>query len=269
MPELPEVESVVRTLKKDIIGKKINNVVIRYEDMFNCPVSYFKDNVIGHTFTNITRKGKFIIFHLENDTFIISHLRMEGKYFYLPKNSIDNKHIHVIFELGDYNLYYQDVRKFGIMDFKTKDELFSTKPLSDVANDPLEGVNREEVLSKLKKKKNTIKEALLDQSIISGLGNIYVDEVLFKSHILPTRLSNTISEKELRDILDYSKEIFLESIKLGGTTIKSFTVSLNHSGAYQNNLLVHTKSVCPVCNNNLTIIKIGGRSTYYCASCQK
>jgi len=268
MPELPEVESVIRTLKKDIIGQKIIDLEIRYSKMILEDITSFKNHLINATFIDILRKGKFIIFKLDNGYFLISHLRMEGKYFLEKKNSLDNKHIHVIFHLSDYDLYYQDVRKFGIMVTKDKNSLFNTPPLDKVANDPLEGINEVDLFNKLKKKKNTIKEALLDQSIISGLGNIYVDEVLFLSHINPKRCANLVDLTDCRNIINYSKEIFLKSIELGGTTIKSFTSSKNHIGQFQNNLLVHTKEICPICKNKLEIIKIGGRSTYYCKICQ-
>ena len=104
---------------------------------------------------------------------------------------------------------------------------------------------------------------------MSGLGNIYVDEVLFMASIDPKREANEISKKELNDLVEYSKETFLKSITLGGSTIKSFTSSKNHAGQFQDYLLVHTKDICPKCGQKLEIIRIGGRSTYYCKNCQK
>ena len=267
MPELPEVETVIRTLKKKIIGQKIEDIDIRYPKMILEDSLQFKNKLINKTFKDILRKGKFIIFVLD-DIYLISHLRMEGKFFLEEKNSMDNKHIHIIFKLSDYDLYYQDVRKFGIMVTKTLSTLYDTPPLDHVANDPIEGIDISYVYNKLLKKKNSIKEALLDQSLISGLGNIYVDEVLFLSNIDPRRKAYQISMDELNKIVLNSKNIFLKSIELGGTTIKSFTSSKGHSGHFQNELLVHTKEICPNCHNKLEIIKIGGRSTYFCINCQ-
>jgi len=122
---------------------------------------------------------------------------------------------------------------------------------------------------KLLVKKTPIKTALLDQEIISGLGNIYVDEVLFKSSISPFKKANLLTDLEINSIIINSRLILNEAIKYGGTTIRSYTSSLGVTGLYQEKLLVHTKKTCPVCNNIISISKIGGRSTYYCKVCQK
>ncbi len=269
MPELPEVECVIRALKKNLIGEQIKSIKCSYKEMIKEDYDDFCSRLIGNTFTDITRKGKYIIFHLTNDTFLVSHLRMEGKYFLTLKDSISNPHILVEFETTNYSLYYQDVRKFGVMYTKSSEDLYITEPLSKVANDPIEGVDIDAVYNKIHKLKKTIKETLLDQSIMSGLGNIYVDEVLYRAHVSPLRKSCDVTLNEVKDIVSYSKEIFLDSIELGGTTIRSFTSSFHHIGHYQDKLLVHTKTICPICNKKLEIIRIGGRSSYYCPNCQK
>lgn len=269
MPELPEVETVRRVLKKNLINQTIKNVESNYPKMILEPFEEFKNHLVGAKFKDVLRKGKFLIFELSNGYYLVSHLRMEGKYFLEPKDSMSNKHIHVIMELDDYTLYYQDTRKFGIMFTRTKDTLYTTEPLLSVANDPIEGVDITKMYDSLLRKKKTIKEALLDQSIMSGLGNIYVDEVLYMAHVSPLRKACKINLDELNLIVESSKNIFLKSITLGGTTIKSFTSSKGHAGSYQEHLLVHTKETCPKCGKRLTIIKIGGRSSYYCDNCQK
>ncbi|MCR5786533.1 MAG: DNA-formamidopyrimidine glycosylase [Acholeplasmatales bacterium] len=268
MPELPEVECVIRALKPNLIGQKIEDIDVRYDRMILEDVSSFKSNLINHTFVDIKRRGKFIIFCLNDDTYLVSHLRMEGKLFLEEKNSMDNKHIHVIIHLSDYDLYYQDVRKFGIMVTKTKDTLFTTEPLNHLGKDPIEGVDNNIIFDKIHKKRIPIKESLLDQSIMSGLGNIYVDEVLFTSHVSPYRPSNMVTKEEIDCIIEESRKIFLKSIELGGSTIKSFTSSKNHAGSFQDYLKVHTKNVCPVCGQKLLYEKLGGRGTYYCNKCQ-
>ena len=124
------------------------------------------------------------------------------------------------------------------------------------------------LLSKFKIKKTPIKTILLDQSIITGIGNIYADEILFKSRIYPLKKANLLNESECLKIINNTKEILEEAISLGGTTIRSYTSSLGVKGSYQTKLLVHTKTNCPLCNKKLEVIKIGGRSTYYCSNCQ-
>ena len=277
MPELPEVETVRRVLKNDLIGRKINNIEVRYKNIISNDLDYFFSKVIGKTITDIKRYAKFLIIELNgNDKygFILSHLRMEGKYFYLPTNTLDNKHIHVIYHLDNgYDLLYQDVRKFGRMEFKSYDELYITKPLNEIGYDlVLTDFNediKKEILNKINKKNLPIKTILLDQSIMAGLGNIYVDEVLFSSSINPHKAGNLIKKEELDKIIDSSIKILNKAIELKGTTIRSYTSSLGVEGGYQNLLKVHTKSECPNCMEPLCCDKIGGRSTYYCRRCQK
>ena len=271
MPELPEVETVRRVLESDLINLKIIDVKVKYEPILNCDINYFKENVIGKEFIKMERRGKFLIFRL-NEGSIISHLRMEGKYFYVPKDSLDNKHIHLIYYLSNgYMLCYQDVRKFGRIEYKDDSKLYNTFPISEVGYDPIldKEIEINRIYDKIINKAVPIKTTLLDQSIIAGLGNIYVDEVLFKSRINPLLPSNKLKLNELEDIIKNTKEILSNAIINKGTTIRSYTSSLGVEGNYQNFLLVHTKEVCPLCGLKLTKVKIGGRSTYYCKNCQE
>ena len=271
MPELPEVETVRRVLDKDLIGLTITDCVIRHDNIVSDDTNEFKENVIGHKFIGTARLGKCLMFNLDNGT-IIRHLRMEGKYFYIPKDSMDNKHIHAIFYLDNgYMLAYQDVRKFGKLCFRRPEELYNTEPLNNVGEDPILNLNIdiEALYKKIHSKHIPIKTTLLDQSILAGLGNIYVDEVLFITRIDPHRESNLVTINEVEKIVEESRKIFLKSIENKGTTIRSYTSSLGITGNYQNYLLVHTKEICPCCGRALEKCRIGGRGTYYCSSCQK
>lgn len=277
MPELPEVETVRRVLEKDLIGRKINNIEIRYKNIIENDVDYFLNNMLNKKIKAMKRYAKFLIFELEGNNelgYLISHLRMEGKYFYLPHNSIDNKHIHVIFNLDNgYDLIYQDVRKFGRMEYKKENELFTTKPLNEVGYDlvltDFDQEKIEEIAKKIKKKNLPIKTILLDQKIVAGLGNIYVDEVLFNSKINPHRLGKELQNDDISKIITESKKILLKAIEYKGTTIRSYTSSLGVEGEFQQFLNVHTKTICPICNSKLIKDKTNGRGTYYCERCQK
>ena len=271
MPELPEVETVRRVLKEKLIGLIIEDVEIRYPKMILNDIDYFKKMVINNRIIDISRCAKYLIFNLENGN-IISHLRMEGKYFYTNDLSIDNKHVHVIYKLSNgYYLMYQDVRKFGIMEYKTNDDLYNTLPLDKIGVDLVltKDFDYQAIYDKIKRKKLPIKTSLLDQSIISGLGNIYVDEVLFYAKVDPTRLSNSITLDEIKRIIEGSVEILNLAIANKGTTIKSYTSSLNVTGNYQKFLKVHTKNECIDCKSKLIRVKINGRTTYYCKNCQR
>ncbi len=269
MPELPEVETVRKVLKKDLINLEITNVIINYEDMIKTDPKEFKKNLIGSKIVDIKRYGKWLVFETTNYD-LVSHLRMEGKYFYTDKVK-PLKHEHVIFEFNNGKvLRYKDVRKFGVMYLVKKDKLFIDTPLSKLGYEPFaKELTSSYLKEKLKTKKIPIKTALLDQEIISGLGNIYVDEVLFKSAVSPFKKANLLNDLELERIITSSKEILTEAIKSGGTTIRSYTSSLGVTGNYQDKLMVHTKKKCPICNQDILKAKIGGRSTYYCKNCQK
>lgn len=271
MPELPEVETVIRALRPNLISLDIVDIDIRYENIIEDDIDYFKRNVIGKKITDINRLGKFIIFNLNNGN-IISHLRMEGKYYYLPKDNVDDKHIHVIYYLSNgYMLCYRDVRKFGRMIYKENEELYTTKPLNNIGIDLIltKKFEIQTIYDKIIKSPLPIKTKLLDQGIISGLGNIYVDEVLFAAKINPKRLSNTITISELERIIEESIRILNKAIEYKGTTIRSYTSSLGVTGEYQNHLLVHTKKICPICNSKIVKEKVVGRGTYYCKNCQR
>jgi len=271
MPELPEVETVRRVLKESLINRKIIDIDIRYSPIIDMDSLEFKNKIINKTIIDINRLGKFLIINL-NEGNIISHLRMEGKYFYLKNDEIDNKHIHVIYKLDNgYSLYYQDTRKFGRMIYKENNELYSTKPLNNIGIDPIltKKIDYRLIYDKIVSRNVAIKATLLDQSIIAGLGNIYVDEVLFDSRINPHRESNKITFDEVKSICDSTVKILSKAIECKGTTIRSYTSELGVEGSYQNHLMVHTKAICPICHSNLIKDKIGGRSTYYCINCER
>ena len=263
MPELPEVETVKNVLKKDLINLKIKKVNVYYKDMIKTDYNEFINNLVGEEFLDIKRYGKWLVFETTNYC-LLSHLRMEGKYYYTDYQEPE-KHEHVIFELSNGKvLRYKDVRKFGVMYLVKKDKLFIDTPLANLGYEPFsEKLTSSYLLDKFKTKRLPIKTVLLDQEIISGL------EVLFKSGISPFKKANTLSKDECEKIIKNSKEILKEAIKLGGTTIRSYTSSLGVSGSYQDKLLVHTKKVCSICKSPIEVTKIGGRSTYYCKKCQK
>ena len=269
MPELPEVETVRRVLETEILNKKITGIEIFYDKIIDGDKDYFINNVVNHYFKEISRIGKYLIFKLDDDNYILSHLRMEGKYFYEKNDFPINKHIHLIFYFDNgYKLMYQDVRKFGRLEYKNNSDLYITPPLSLLGYEPFKR-NYDDLFNKLKNKHIPIKSALLDQHILLGLGNIYVDEVLFSAKINPLRIASSITKAECQKIIDEAEKIFNKAIEYKGTTIRSYTSSLGVSGQYQIFLNVHTKKECPICKCSLEIVKVGGRTTYYCPNCQK
>jgi len=272
MPELAEVETVRNTLKKRILNKKIENIDIIYSKMLDSDEKEFKEILIGNEFKDILRIGKWLIFELNNH-YLLSHLRMEGKYFIKNSNEEVQKHEHIIITFNDKtDLRYHDTRKFGRMKIVKKEELKSTPEIKKQGKEPFDDtLTSNYLLEKVKNKKLPIKSVLLDQEIISGLGNIYADEVLYASFIHPLRRASSINELECEKIIQTSKSILLKSIEEGGTTIKSYTSSLGVTGNYQKYLQVHKKEgmACNRCSTKIKKIKVGGRSTYFCEVCQK
>ena len=272
MPELPEVETVRNTLKKQILGETITKVEIFYGKMlYPNEEAFYK--LINQTFIDIKRYGKYLFFIL-NDYIIISHLRMEGKFF-IKTNAPIEKHEHIVFTLNSgRTLRYHDTRKFGIMklletnDFNKALQEPEIKKLGMEANSP--SLTGKILYEKLKNKKVPIKTALLDQENICGLGNIYVDEVCYLSNIHPLTLAENITIEDANKIVDNSKKVLEKAILAGGTTIRSYTSSLGVTGLFQLELHVHTKvgKPCEKCGTIIKKIKVGGRGTYYCPNCQ-
>lgn len=273
MPEKPEVVTVVNTLKTKIIGKKITACNVYWDNIIAFPVvDDFKRQIIGEVINDIKTRGKFIVMELSKYTLLI-HLRMEGKFMFRTRGESLGKHEHVELLLDDeVSFRFHDVRKFGKMYLMKKEDVNILKPLSELGleyYDPL--LTKEYLYSKIHNKKLPIKTVLLDQSIIAGIGNIYDDEILYLSGILPTRRSCDVTLNECDLIIKNTILVLEKAIKKGGTTIKSFTSSEGVHGLFQNELLVHSKKgeMCSTCGTVIEKIVVGGRGTYYCSKCQK
>lgn len=271
MPELPEVETVKNGLIKKVKGRKIIKCNVLYDGIIAYPKpEEFIKNIAGETIKDITRRGKFLMFILD-DYYLISHLRMEGKYFIKDHNEEISKHDHVIFTLDNgKELRYNDTRKFGKMHLVKKDELEKT-PISKLGKEPWDEDLTVKYLKEKLNKKKAIKTLLLDQSIITGIGNIYADEILFLSHINPEIYGCNLTDNNLKDIINNTRTILEKAISLGGTTIHTYTAVDGITGRFQQELLVHGKKDedCPNCGNKIIKIVVNTRGTYYCPNCQK
>ena len=267
MPELAEVQTVRDVLKKQILNKKIKDIKILYSGIIETDLNAFKKDLINQEFIDIQRKGKYLIFETES-RYLVSHLRMEGKYFIKPSNEEYTKHEHVIFTFEEFDLRYHDTRKFGKMALINKNQI--NDYFDHIGPDANDDVDPQYLYEKLKNKKSPLKTLLLDQSIIAGLGNIYADEVLYAAKLNPLENGCNTTISDAKNILKASKNILDKAIINKGTTIRSYTSSLNVQGNYQNYLKVHTKDgqKCE-CGEMILRNKVGGRSTYYCPNCQR
>lgn len=273
MPELPEVETVRSTLKTMILDKEIRAIDVYYSKMIrNVSEEVFKASLIGKKLNDIERYGKYLIFNFEG-TALVSHLRMEGKYFVKMLDEQRDKHEHIIFYFTDgTTLRYNDTRKFGTMDIYQMDNVYQKSSISKMGYEPFEKEMTGTYLrKKLANRTIAIKSALLDQTTMAGLGNIYVDEVLFLSNLHPTRSANSLQLKDYKNIVKNAVYVLDKAVKLGGTTIRSYTSSLGVTGRFQNELFVHMREheACKKCNTVIVKTKVNGRGTYYCPTCQK
>ncbi|MFP4177323.1 MAG: bifunctional DNA-formamidopyrimidine glycosylase/DNA-(apurinic or apyrimidinic site) lyase [Acholeplasmataceae bacterium] len=267
MPELPEVETVRRILAKKVLGETIAAVSVYYEPMIRDGVDRFL-TIRGQRIEGFERIGKHLIFRLSKSVMIV-HLRMEGK-FYIKRDEPKEKHEHVIlrFQSGR-TLRFHDVRKFGTFTLRTKHDYLLLPPLSLLGPEPKDA-DPKEIHGLLKRKHVAIKTALLDQHVIAGLGNIYVDETLFRSGIHPTRRTDSLSETEVERIIIEARAVLAQAVSLGGSSIRSYTATLGVTGRFQTELMVHMREgeSCPICRRPIIKMKVGGRGTYVCPYCQ-
>lgn len=274
MPELPEVETVRKTLVNLAQHKTIDNVTVYWPKIIKNPVEIeqFIDALKGETITDVGRRGKFLIIYTENFA-LISHLRMEGRYGLYPKDEPFDKHTHVIFHFTDgTELRYRDVRKFGTMHLYKKGEEFIKPPLFELGPEPFSEEFTKEYLAKVLKKTNRkIKTALLDQKLFVGLGNIYVDEALFRAGIHPERLASSLKKKEIALLHQEIVATLAEAVNKGGSTIRSYVNSQGEIGMFQLELFAYgrTGEECKRCGTPMEKTTVGGRGTHYCPNCQK
>ena len=272
MPELPEVETVRRGLEKLILGKKISNIDIRYPKMIKTDLHEFQKEMPGQIIQSMGRRGKYLLFYL-SDKVLISHLRMEGKYFYYPDYVPERKHAHILIHFEDGGtLVYEDVRKFGTMELLAPELLDSYFISKKLGPEPTEkDFNLGSFKLALKKSKKPIKSHLLDQTLVAGLGNIYVDEVLWRAKVHPSRTSNSLSSQEARKVHDETIKVLGQAVEKGGSTIRTYTNAFGEDGTMQEFHQVYDKTgqACSRCGAIIEKIQLGGRGTHFCPKCQR
>ncbi|XOA42679.1 MAG: DNA-formamidopyrimidine glycosylase [Candidatus Nealsonbacteria bacterium] len=292
MPELPEVETTVRGLKSKILGRKIKDVWIDFEKMVKKPKNFkeFKRKLKGKEIKNIKRRGKNILINLSNNKILLIHQKMtghllfgewvfkKGKWFSEVsgplRNDFKNQFLHLIFFLDNgKNLALSDLRKFAKVELWDENELENSKGFKDLGPEPLEKkftfVKFKGVLGK--RKKGKIKQVLMDQKIIAGIGNIYSDEILWEAQINPFRDIKTLKEKELKKIYKSMRKILKKGIKVKGDSVSDYRRIDGTKGDFGSLEKVYRKEgkKCRRCGSIIKRKKIGGRSTHFCPKCQK
>ena len=262
MPELPEVETVVRGLQNTIVGETIVDLEVPWEKALVADDPY--ESIVGKTITGVRRRAKYIVIELDRGALLV-HLRMTGKLTPV----FPEKHVTVIlnFESGS-SLYFQDTRKFGRMEYVHNPD----DTLAHLGPEPLSMEFTVDVLyNMLKGKKRQIKPLLLDQTFLAGLGNIYVDEALFQARVQPLSIASAIPKARVKSLHSAIQSILSASIQAQGTTILNFTHGENQSGTYQAALQIYGRKdePCLICETPIIKITVGQRGTHYCSVCQK
>ena len=272
MPELPEVETIARGLKKTLVGKKIEDVKVIFPGIVKEDSKDFTRHVVKTKVLSVRRRAKFILIDLSNRKTILLHLGMTGSCLFLRPSSPLNKHDHLTVMLcrSQKELRYNDQRKFGrIKSFSTSNQ-GSISDLRKLGPEPLD-MSSSDFLSLFTKRKGRIKSTLLNQQVMVGLGNIYADESLFEARIHPLQRADKLSPQKLRRLHQAIQKILKRAIRAGGSSIENYYNVDGEIGSFQlqHNVYGREGLACKICGAKIRRIKISQRSSYFCPRCQK
>lgn len=273
MPELPEVEIVKEGLKKHLPPQLPILDILFWRKNIRGPLPQKTiKNIIGHTVVNIERRAKYILIEIA-DYYIISHLGMTGTWRVEESLAYRKDHDHVGIQLHPQKfLIYNDPRRFGVFDLIKKDNLMKDKRFSKLGVEPLtKNFNVSYFLEKSKNKKINVKQFIMDQQIVVGVGNIYASEALFATQISPLKCVQDLKKTEIEQLIYNIQKILKKSLSRGGSSISDYSGVDQSKGSYQNNHKVYGKKgqPCPKCSHPIFMQVISGRSTFWCVKCQK
>ncbi len=281
MPELPEVETVVRGLRETVVGLTIDKVRTTAPAASIVVGESFKGKSFstilnGKTIQDVTRRGKNILINLSENITLWSHLKMTGRFLYVSQKSPIQKHDLAIFDFknnsksGGNQLRFNDTRRFGRLRLYRTSEVKNQKGLKELGPEPLE-ISPDDFIKLFRSTQRMVKPALLDQYFIAGIGNIYADESLFYAKIHPRKLTNRISNEKLQDLYKHIKRILTKAINNMGTSVDSYQGVNGQPGSFQKYLKVYGNegSPCHFCGHKIVREKIGSRSAHFCPRCQR
>jgi formamidopyrimidine-DNA glycosylase len=272
MPELPEVETIVRRLRSELIGLKISKIRVLTPKILRLPKEVFIPALTGAIIREIRRKGKLILMDLGLGRTLVIHLKMTGQVLLTSKPTTADRHTHVIFDFSPpgIQMHYRDIRKFGFFDLIQGDPTDRAHYVDRVGPDPFE-ITAPQFTRLVLSKNKAVKSLLLDQSLISGLGNIYVDESLFQAKIHPLTKAGDISAARIKNLHRVIRSVLSRAILKKGSTLKDYRRPDGSSGGFQNYHQVYgrTGQACPFCQSPVQKIRVGGRGTHFCPGCQK
>lgn len=268
MPELPEVETIRSGLSENILGQKIHRVSI-YSPKLRYPIDLCPQQLQGQKIQSIDRRSKYLLFNLEQQQ-ILCHLGMSGRLWLVDNDQVKRqKHDHVDIQLETHCLRYHDPRRFGLMLMINPNEEHVL--LKNLGPEPLtKTFNAAYLYRTLSKRKTAIKQAIMNNHVVVGVGNIYANEALFHSGIHPMTPCHQLNENKIQTLTNEIKKTLRAAIKAGGTTLKDFTDIKSKPGYFSQKLFVYGRDgePCLHCNNTIEFIQQGGRRSFYCPVCQ-
>lgn len=279
MPELPEVETIKKDLQKKIKGKKIKDVVVNVDKILKKPsLKEFIAKMGSRVIKEINRRGKYIIINLDSKEKLIIHLGMTGLLIYpydrkFVENKINPKHNHLIFTFtDDTQLVFNDVRRFGKVYLVSN--INEVEGLAKLGIEPLdENFTPEVFIRMMRKKKNKIKSLLMKQEFITGLGNIYVNEVLHRANMHPLREASSFTEEEIEKLFQEIKFVLNEAVEFRGSTVadEAYRDTDGEKGKFAEKLQIYARKgeSCLKCGHSIEVLRIEGRSSFVCPRCQK
>ena len=276
MPELPEVETVVRGLRGPLVGRRLVRVEARRPDLRRPLPQRFAQRLTGRTVTAVERRAKYILMRLDDGAVLIAHLGMSGRFLVTQGRPNDSgPHEHVLLETDrGAVLRYVDPRRFGLMDLTTAAELAAHPLLAGMGPEPLDaGFTGAVLAGALAGRRTPIKAALLDQRVVAGIGNIYACEALFRAGISPRRLAAGVQGARAERLVAGLKEVLLKAIKAGGSSLRDHVQPSGELGYFQHEWAVYGRenAPCPGCDCDAGVRRItqSGRSSFYCAKRQR
>ena len=274
MPELPEVETVRRGLVNVLVGRSIQAIDIQLPRLIKWPaLPDFITLLVGKRICAIERRGKYLLLKLEDGVVLVIHLRMTGRLYYRRAEEVHDPYTRVVFFLDNgARLVFADTRTLGTLSALHADEVAAVHGLASMGPEPLSPeFTVEYLLNALKRRKAKIKSLLLNQEIIGGLGNIYVDESLFLAGIYPERKGASLSPVEVARLLASINVVIQDALSHQGTTFRDYRDSYGREGGHQHHLKVYGRKgeKCATCGNPILRIEVGGRGTHFCPHCQQ
>ncbi|MFH2062758.1 MAG: bifunctional DNA-formamidopyrimidine glycosylase/DNA-(apurinic or apyrimidinic site) lyase [bacterium] len=275
MPELPEVETVRRQLERAVVGRRISSVEVRFAGRLNLSARRFADCLTGRRIESVGRRAKLLLIGLSGGDTLVVHLKMTGRMLLVEPDHEPGRHTHVVFRLsGGKVMFFDDLRKFGFLRVCRTDEL-ERKVLGPLGYGP-EPMGKDFILDGFAAclkahSRAAIKPLLLSQKCVVGVGNIYSDESLWRAGIRPGRAAGKLRPDEVRSLFEAVRHVLRRSIRIGGTSVDSYRDAHGRRGGYERELEAYGREgqPCSRCGGSIRKVRLGGRGTHYCPSCQK